>query len=48
MTGTMDALVKASPEPGLVLTRVPIPEPRHDEVLIRIRKTAICGTDLHI
>jgi threonine 3-dehydrogenase len=48
MTGMMDALVKASPEPGLALARVPIPEPRRDEVLIRIRKTAICGTDLHI
>ncbi len=44
----MDALVKSGPQPGLTLTRVDKPVPAHDEVLIRIHKTAICGTDLHI
>jgi threonine 3-dehydrogenase len=42
------ALVKAEPEPGLWLEEVPVPVPGADEVLIRVRKTSICGTDLHI
>ena len=45
---TMKALVKAAPEPGLVLQDVPVPEIGHNEVLIKILKTAICGTDVHI
>ena len=45
---TMKALVKSRPEPGLWLEEVPIPEIRHNEVLIKIIKTAICGTDIHI
>jgi len=44
----MKALIKASPEPGLVLGDVPVPEIAHNEVLIKILKTAICGTDVHI
>ena len=44
----MDALVKTQAGPGLTLMKVPVPQPRHNEVLIRIHKTAICGTDLHI
>ncbi|MEA5064849.1 MAG: L-threonine 3-dehydrogenase [Eubacteriales bacterium] len=48
MTGMMDALVKARAGVGLTLSRVPIPQPRHNEVQIKIHKTAICGTDLHI
>ena len=48
MNGEMFALVKTRPGKGLELTKVPIPQVGHDEVLIRIRKTAICGTDLHI
>jgi threonine 3-dehydrogenase len=42
------ALVKARAEPGLWLDEVDIPEPGAHEVLIRVRKTSICGTDLHI
>ncbi len=45
---TMKALVKAAPEPGLTLQDVPVPEIAHNEVLIKIIKTAICGTDVHI
>ncbi|MCG8566417.1 MAG: L-threonine 3-dehydrogenase, partial [Desulfobacterales bacterium] len=45
---TMKALVKAEPKPGLVLQDVPVPEIAHNEVLIKILKTAICGTDVHI
>jgi len=44
----MDAIVKPSRAPGLELRRVPVPEPGMGEVLIKIHKTAICGTDLHI
>lgn len=44
----MRALVKAESAVGLWLQEVPIPELAEDEVLIRIRKTGICGTDLHI
>lgn len=47
-TGTMDALVKAKPEQGIWLQRQPIPSPGPDEVLIRVHRTAICGTDIHI
>ncbi|MCL2858047.1 MAG: L-threonine 3-dehydrogenase [Oscillospiraceae bacterium] len=45
---TMTALVKAAPEKGLVMQQVPIPEPGPGEVLVRIAKTSICGTDVHI
>ena len=44
----MDALVKESPGRGLVLKKVPVPEPEMGEVRIKIHKTAICGTDVHI
>ena len=44
----MKALVKARPEPGLWLQNVPEPACGPEDVLIKIRKTAICGTDLHI
>jgi threonine 3-dehydrogenase len=42
------ALVKAKAEPGLWLEDVPEPEIGINDVLIRVRKTGICGTDLHI
>jgi threonine 3-dehydrogenase len=45
---TMQALVKARPAPGLWLQQEPRPEIGPDDVLIRIRKTGICGTDVHI
>lgn len=48
MKDTMRAIVKAQIGPGLVLAEVPVPEARAGEVLIKIKKTAICGTDLHI
>jgi threonine 3-dehydrogenase len=44
----MKALVKAKPEPGLWMQDVPEPVCGHNDVKIRITKTAICGTDLHI
>ena len=44
----MKALAKLERAPGLTLTRLKKPEVGHNDVMIRIRKTAICGTDLHI
>lgn len=44
----MDALVKKHKEKGLWLEQVDIPTPKADEVLVKIHKTAICGTDVHI
>jgi threonine 3-dehydrogenase len=48
MTNMMKALVKAKAEPGLWMEHVPVPEIGPDDVLIRVRKTGICGTDIHI
>jgi threonine 3-dehydrogenase len=48
MAERMKALVKAKAEPGIWMDEVPVPEPGPTEVLIKIRKTAICGTDVHI
>ena len=44
----MNAVVKALPEAGYEYAEVPAPTPTRDEVLLRIRKAAICGTDILI
>lgn len=44
----MKALVKRKAERGIWMEDVPIPEVRPNDVLIKVRKSAICGTDLHI
>ncbi|MEX9603106.1 MULTISPECIES: L-threonine 3-dehydrogenase [unclassified Providencia] len=44
----MKALSKLKAEPGIWMTDVPKPELGHNDVMIKIRKTAICGTDVHI
>ena len=44
----MDAIIKNVDGEGLALARVPVPEAGPGEVLIKIHKTAICGTDVHI
>ncbi len=44
----MKALVKARAEPGLGLEDVPVPALGGDDVLIRVLRTGVCGTDLHI
>lgn len=46
--GTMWALVKDRPERGLTMKRVEIPAVGENDVMIKIHKTAICGTDVHI
>ena len=45
---TMQALVKKHQKPGLWLEEIPIPEVGINDVLIKILKTSICGTDVHI
>jgi len=44
----MKALVKSKAEPGIWIDDVPVPEIGPNDILVRIRKTAICGTDVHI
>jgi len=44
----MRALVKTEAGVGLRLMEIPVPVPGSNEVLIKIVKTAICGTDVHI
>ncbi len=44
----MRALVKAKAEPGIWLEDIPTPQLGPNDVLIRVHKTSICGTDLHI
>lgn len=44
----MKALVKAHAEPGIWMQDVAEPSVGHNDVLIKIRRTAICGTDMHI
>lgn len=48
MAQTMKALVKRETNKGIWLEQVPVPTPGPNEVLIKLEKTAICGTDLHI
>jgi threonine 3-dehydrogenase len=48
MSNMMRALVKAKDEPGIWMQNVPIPEIGPNDVLIKVKKTAICGTDVHI
>jgi len=48
MTNEMKALCKEKAQPGLWMINAPVPEIGPDDVLIRINKTGICGTDMHI
>jgi threonine 3-dehydrogenase len=45
---TMKALVKKFPKKGLWFEEVPLPQIGNNDLLVKITKTAICGTDLHI
>ncbi len=44
----MKALSKLKAEPGIWMVDAPIPTIGHNDVLVKIKKTAICGTDIHI
>ena len=48
MANKMKALVKKHKEKGIWMDEVPIPEIGPNDVLIKINKTSICGTDIHI
>ncbi|GHV36958.1 L-threonine 3-dehydrogenase [Synergistales bacterium] len=48
MKGTMKGVFKENAAPGAIYTDLPIPEIGDNDVLVRVRATAICGTDLHI
>ncbi len=48
MSNEMKALIKAHAREGLWLQTAPVPDIGPDDVLIRINKTGICGTDIHI
>ena len=48
MQSLMDTIVKPFSGPGLELRTIPVPQPGPGEVLIKVHKTAICGTDVHI
>jgi len=48
MADTMKALAKTRPEIGLELIDAPIPVAGPEDVLIRVRRTAVAGTDIHI
>lgn len=48
MTETMKALAKTRPAEGLELIEAPVPEAGPEDVLIKVRRAAICGTDIHI
>jgi len=44
----MKAIVKKYPKHGLSIEEMPIPELGTNDILIKVQKTAICGTDVHI
>ncbi len=44
----MKALRKTATAPGFTLAEIPVPEIRDNEVLIRVRRAGVCGTDVHI
>ncbi|HOB19421.1 MAG TPA: L-threonine 3-dehydrogenase [Candidatus Atribacteria bacterium] len=44
----MKALVKKYEKPGIWMDEVPVPEPGINDVRIRVLRTSICGTDIHI
>ena len=48
MSNEMRALCKETPGEGLAMIRAPVPEIGPDDVLIKVNKTGICGTDIHI
>ena len=48
MTKVMAGLAKLKSEPGIWLTTADIPEPGPEDILVKVKRTAICGTDMHI
>lgn len=44
----MLAIIKPKPKPGVVIKQLPIPKPKKDNVLIKVKYASICGTDIGI
>ena len=44
----MKSMIKEEPKKGYYYTDLPVPEPVKDEVLIKIEKVAICGSDINL
>lgn len=45
---TMLAVLKETPAPGIIIKEVPVPEPKEEEVLVKVKYASICGTDIGI
>ena len=45
---TMKALAKTKAREGIWQIDAPVPQPGAEDVVIKVRRTAICGTDIHI
>src|SRR5437773_7468677 len=45
---TMKAIVKAAAAPGIEIREVPVPVPGAGELLLKVLRAGVCGTDLHI
>jgi len=48
MQNTMVAVVKEKAEAGVVIKKIPVPEPKHEELLVKVKAASICGTDIAI
>ncbi len=48
MSEKMRAIIKPTIGPGLIMSEAPVPVPDINDVLIKVKKTSICGTDVHI
>ena len=45
---TMKSMIKEEPKKGYYFKNLPVPEPVKDEVLIKVEKVAICGSDINL
>lgn len=44
----MKAIMKVKPDPGIIIRDVDIPEPKSTDILVKVKVTSICGSDLHL
>ena len=48
MSETMNALLKDKASPGFTLKEVPVPRPGPKDLLVRVKRAAICGSDISV
>lgn len=48
MAKNMQAVAKTKPGPGLELIEAPIPQPKANEILVKVKACSLCGTNVHI